>query len=108
MGPRDLRPHHYWKKRKDASTDSGLGASAQTLVLRRIILSIALFFAIINSLDLLLWKNQCLTVFGVGGKNFLNQFRIRWLIFGFGGKNFLNRFRWLTFKFDFIGVGGKN
>ena len=36
--PHDLRPHHHGKKRKDASTDSGLGASAQTLVLRRIIL----------------------------------------------------------------------
>ena len=35
-GPHDLRPHHHGKKRKDASTDSGLGASAQTLVLRRI------------------------------------------------------------------------
>ena len=34
--PHDLRPHHHGKKRKDASTDSGLGASAQTLVLRRI------------------------------------------------------------------------
>ena len=36
--PHDLRPHHHGKKRKDASTDSGLGASAQTLVLRRMIL----------------------------------------------------------------------
>ena len=35
-GLHDLRPHHHGKKRKDASTDSGLGASAQTLVLRRI------------------------------------------------------------------------
>jgi len=34
-GPHDLRPQHHGKKRKDASTDSGLGASAQTLVLRR-------------------------------------------------------------------------
>jgi len=33
--PHDLRPHHHGKKRKDASTDSGLGASAQTLVLCR-------------------------------------------------------------------------
>ena len=31
----DLRPHHHGKKRKDAFTDSGLGASTQTLVLRR-------------------------------------------------------------------------
>ena len=32
-GTHDLRPHHHGKKRKDASTDSGLGACAQTLVL---------------------------------------------------------------------------
>ena len=35
-GLHDLRPHHHGKKRKDASTDSSLGASAQTLVLRQI------------------------------------------------------------------------
>ena len=32
----DFETPPSWKKRKDASTDSGLGASAQTLVLRRI------------------------------------------------------------------------
>ena len=35
VGPHDLIPHHHVKNRKDASTDSGLDASAQTLVLRR-------------------------------------------------------------------------
>ena len=37
----DLGPHHMGKSKKDASTDSGLGASAQTLVLRRISFEIA-------------------------------------------------------------------
>ena len=35
VGPHDLGPHHMGKNKKDASTDSGLGANAQTLVLRR-------------------------------------------------------------------------
>ena len=34
-GSHDLGPHHMGKNKKDASTDSGLGASAQTLVLRQ-------------------------------------------------------------------------